>query len=183
VLIEQHQSNITIAPKLPVALAEVPYMTLHVTLLATKAPLNCAYFNLTDRCPTDIATTLPEDPKDTPIFNSISHGSRLPYGGSVWKIFSPKLFTDEILEQLFPGAPVDWIYRKEWKAYPRLDPIETFAPVELVPGIDSCGLWYTSGIESFISTMETSALSGRNVAGLIAQRLFGNKITLQNGEA
>ena len=28
-------------------------------------------------------------------------------------------------------------------------------------------LWYTSGIESFISTMETSALMGRNVAKLI----------------
>lgn len=28
-------------------------------------------------------------------------------------------------------------------------------------------LWYTSGIEGFISTMETSSLMGRNVARLI----------------
>jgi prenylcysteine oxidase/farnesylcysteine lyase len=30
-------------------------------------------------------------------------------------------------------------------------------------------LWYTGGIESFISTMETSALMGKNVASLISQ--------------
>ena len=29
------------------------------------------------------------------------------------------------------------------------------------------GLWYTSGIERFISTMETSALMGKNVARLV----------------
>jgi prenylcysteine oxidase/farnesylcysteine lyase len=28
-------------------------------------------------------------------------------------------------------------------------------------------LWYTSGIERFISTMETSALMGKNVARLV----------------
>jgi hypothetical protein len=32
-----------------------------------------------------------------------------------------------------------------------------------------------SGIESFISTMETSALSGKNVAALLAGRLWDNK--------
>jgi prenylcysteine oxidase/farnesylcysteine lyase len=30
-------------------------------------------------------------------------------------------------------------------------------------------VWYTGGIESFISTMETSALMGRNVASLMFQ--------------
>jgi prenylcysteine oxidase / farnesylcysteine lyase len=149
-------------------------VTLHVTLLATKAPLNCALFNFSENtCPTDILTTLPPNPDDAPIFNSISREFRLPSGQSAWKIFSPEAFTDQILERFFPGEPVDWVYRKEWKAFPRLDPIERFAPIELVPGLDSYGLWYTSGIESFISTMETSAMSGRNVAALIAQRLFG----------
>ena len=33
------------------------------------------------------------------------------------------------------------------------------------------GIWYTSGIEQFISTMETSALMGRNIAKLIANRM------------
>ena len=151
-------------------------MTLHVTFVATKAPLNCAYFNLTgNNCPTAIMTTLPEDLKDTPIFYSISRILRLPSGASVWKIFSPKVFTDEILEPFFPGAAREWTYRKDWKAYPRLDPIEIFSPIELFPDVSSYGVWYTSGIESFISTMETSAMSGRNVAALIAQRIFGNR--------
>ena len=38
----------------------------------------------------------------------------------------------------------------------------TFEDLELARG-----LYYTSGIESFISTMETSALMGKNVAQLI----------------
>jgi prenylcysteine oxidase/farnesylcysteine lyase len=38
----------------------------------------------------------------------------------------------------------------------------TFEELELAPGF-----YYTSGIESFISTMETSALMGMNVAQLI----------------
>ncbi|KAG7149750.1 hypothetical protein HYQ46_001329 [Verticillium longisporum] len=36
------------------------------------------------------------------------------------------------------------------------------------------GLYYTSGIESFISTMETSALMGKNVARLIADELVAD---------
>ena len=35
------------------------------------------------------------------------------------------------------------------------------------------GLWYTGGIESFISTMETSALMGKNVAALMVQSWLG----------
>jgi hypothetical protein len=42
--------------------------------------------------------------------------------------------------------------------YPRV----SFEEIELARGF-----YYTSGIESFISTMETSALSGMNVAQLI----------------
>jgi prenylcysteine oxidase/farnesylcysteine lyase len=44
--------------------------------------------------------------------------------------------------------------------YPRV----TFEETLLAPGV-----WYTGGIESFISTMETSALMGRNVAALMVQ--------------
>lgn len=32
---------------------------------------------------------------------------------------------------------------------------------------DGAGLWYTAGIEQFISTMETSSLMGMNVARLV----------------
>lgn len=49
-----------------------------------------------------------------------------------------------------------------WKSYPYEYPRVTFEELELAPGF-----YYTSGIESFISTMETSALMGMNVAQLI----------------
>lgn len=35
------------------------------------------------------------------------------------------------------------------------------------------GLYYTSGMESFISTMETNALMGMNVAKLIVNDMLG----------
>lgn len=37
----------------------------------------------------------------------------------------------------------------------------------------SKGFYYTSGMESFISTMETSALMGKNVAQLIMDDFLG----------
>lgn len=35
------------------------------------------------------------------------------------------------------------------------------------------GLYYTSGMESFISTMETNALMGKNIARLIVDDILG----------
>jgi len=42
-------------------------------------------------------------------------------------------------------------------------------------------LWYTSGIESFISTMETSALMGRNVAKLVVDEWLTRDDTEKEG--
>jgi prenylcysteine oxidase/farnesylcysteine lyase len=58
---------------------------------------------------------------------------------------------------------VSWYHEKTWHPYPFLYPRVTFEDPILAPGI-----WYTGGIESFISTMETSALMGKNVAALIS---------------
>lgn len=76
-----------------------------------------------------------------------------------------------------PRDAITWSYEKTWAAYPYETPTATFENFSL-PFVDqpnshdgSSGLWYTSGIESFISTMETSALAGRNVAKLIVDRL------------
>ncbi|OJD13074.1 hypothetical protein AJ78_06431 [Emergomyces pasteurianus Ep9510] len=57
---------------------------------------------------------------------------------------------------------ISWYYEKVWKSYPYLYPRVTFEDIKIAPN-----LWYTNGMESFISTMETSSLSGMNVAGLI----------------
>ena len=60
---------------------------------------------------------------------------------------------------------VSWINHWEVHSYPYEYPRVTFEEVALDEG-----LWYTSGIESFISTMETSALAGKNVAELMVDR-------------
>ncbi|KAF2459678.1 Prenylcysteine lyase-domain-containing protein [Lineolata rhizophorae] len=57
---------------------------------------------------------------------------------------------------------VSWIHRKVWHSYPFELPRVTFEELRLGES-----LWYTSGIESFISTMETSALAGKNIAKLV----------------
>lgn len=49
-----------------------------------------------------------------------------------------------------------------WNSYPIEKPRITFDDIELARHF-----YYTSGVESFISTMETSALMGMNVARLI----------------
>lgn len=51
-----------------------------------------------------------------------------------------------------------------WNSYPYEYPRVTFEDIELARG-----LYYTAGIESFISTMETSALMGKNVAQLLVE--------------
>ena len=63
---------------------------------------------------------------------------------------------------VIPKNDVSWVYEKTWHSYPYLPPRVTFEDPQL-----EANLWYTSGIESFISTMETSALMGMNVARLI----------------
>lgn len=105
----------------------------------------------------------------------------------VYKIFSPERPTAEFIAQVFgidyskdteavivsqgnttigdlPKSDISWFREKLWHPYPLLYPRVTFEETLLAPGV-----WYTSGIESFISTMETSALMGRNVAALMVR--------------
>ena len=102
----------------------------------------------------------------------------------VYKIFSAEKVTPRFLESLL-GAPVpdtfttqprrndgsssseveviSWYYPHWFHAYPVELPRVTFQDPIL-----GNGLYYTSGMDSFISTMETNALMGKNVAKLIA---------------
>lgn len=64
---------------------------------------------------------------------------------------------------LSPNDDITWFHPYIWNSYPREYPRVTFEEIELARG-----LYYTGGIESFISTMETSALMGKNVAQLVA---------------
>lgn len=104
----------------------------------------------------------------------------------VYKIFSPERPSAAMIAKMFdieyddrtsvivprtntsigdlPTSEISWFHEKIWNPYPVLYPRVTFEESLLAPRV-----WYTSGIESFISTMETSALMGRNVAALMLQ--------------
>jgi prenylcysteine oxidase/farnesylcysteine lyase len=178
---------------------EIPYAKLYTTLFASPHLLDPLAFNIApgDTVPQYVLTTLPptETPSDavgSPGFFSISlhhqayntHATphRLEY---IYKIFSPARVNSTLLTNIL-GHPVSdnecddgdvngsvsWIHHKIWHSYPKEYPRVTFEEIVL-----DDGLWYTSGIESFISTMETSALSGKNVARLIRDEWVERKET------
>jgi prenylcysteine oxidase / farnesylcysteine lyase len=119
------------------------------------------------------------------VINPKSHKEEFLY-----KIFSPEAVTPEFLSRLL-GAPIPETFTAAEKKKPSaddatfVDPISWYYPhifysyplelprVTFQDPILRGGLYYTSGIESFISTMETSALMGMNVARLIADDFLG----------
>jgi prenylcysteine oxidase/farnesylcysteine lyase len=190
-------SNLTISPKLESTPEEVPYVTLHVTLFTSPRLLSPAAFNLNPGAtvPLVVLTTL--DPTEEP-------GTKTPYAGKagffsisllqpitnpatneeeyLYKIFSPSAVTPEFLARIlgiehvpkdiggFDKADVSWVHLKVWKSYPVEYPRVTFEQIELAPG-----LYYTGGMDSFISCMETNALMGMNVARLMVDKWIGEK--------
>ncbi|KAH8673269.1 prenylcysteine oxidase [Xylariales sp. PMI_506] len=107
----------------------------------------------------------------------------------VYKIFSPNAVTPEFLSSLLgvkvPNTFTSPVNSEVEKDYDVVDPITWFHPTvfhpypQMLPRVTfqdpilARGLYYTSGIESFISTMETSALMGMNVAKLIIDDYTG----------
>ncbi|KAI1080946.1 Prenylcysteine oxidase [Whalleya microplaca] len=179
---------------------EIPYATLHVTLFASSFRFSPAFFNLEPgaKVPISVLTTLSadEEPKPGPegagkagFFSAtlVKVVTNPRTGGKefVYKIFSPAKVTPAFLSSLlgvqvpetFTGSgavavddvdPITWYHPTVFHPYPRELPRVTFQDPILRDG-----LYYTSGIESFVSTMETSALMGMNVARLIADDYLG----------
>jgi prenylcysteine oxidase / farnesylcysteine lyase len=111
----------------------------------------------------------------------------------VYKIFSPAPLTGTFLSEVLgfehtpsdtkdavsalPKADIPWHFEKHWYSYPYEAPRTEFEKMQLcqsvkcdVGGVPE-GMWYLNGMESFISTMETSALSGMNIAKLVVDSL------------
>ncbi|KAK9479350.1 Prenylcysteine lyase-domain-containing protein [Lipomyces japonicus] len=153
---------------LSVEVEEVPYVLLYVTLLTSTKRLSPKYFGTKNGgpVPTYLLTTLPKDftSHPPPLFNSISIVRYIPQTKEyVYKIFSLTRIKPQFLQLIFEdGAEFNWSYEKIWKPYPVLKPTNQFEKFKL-----DNGLWYLNGIETFISTMETSSLAGANVAALI----------------
>lgn len=163
-------SNIKIRPSLTIR--PVKYVHLYVTIIATRAQLSSAYFK-TKNVPGSILTTSTGS-GDLPDFQSLSVVGKVQSTDIlIYKVFSESIVTNAWLEEVFEFAngweqDISHIYRHVWDAYPVSSRDLEFDDFEL--GTDS-GLWYLNGMERFISTMETSTIAGKNVAGLIHERL------------
>ncbi|KAK1831015.1 Prenylcysteine lyase-domain-containing protein [Podospora conica] len=172
---------------------EIPYVQLHVTIFSSPFQYSPAFFGLADTkdVPGTILTTLGKDDEPTSGadgvgkagFFSISMLRKVVNPTTqkeeyLYKIFSPEQVTPEFLSRLFDVdvpdtfvgnptdsgsiSPISWYYPHVFYSYPKALPRVTFQDPIVGPG-----LYYTSGMESFISTMETNALMGKNVARLI----------------
>jgi prenylcysteine oxidase/farnesylcysteine lyase len=196
-------SDLTIDPTPKHVPDEIPYMALYTTLFSSPFVLSRKAFNLDAETPVPqaVLTTLPpsESPIDgvgSPSFYSISLQDASynplftpPRFEYIYKIFSASRVNATFLSHILghtvsdseaetgdPDGSVSWIHHKLWYSYPREYPRVTFEEIELDEG-----LWYTSGIESFISTMETSALSGKNVARLVRDKWVGAEAEVGEG--
>jgi len=180
---------------------EIPYVKLHVTLFTSPFTLHAEFFKLppASETPTLVLTTLNGDvvtgdpgAGKAGFFSISTHkivtnpATGLPE--RLYKIFSAEKITPAFLSELLgvpvPGTftglpdghpemvePVSWIHTHVFHSYPKAFPRVTFQDPIL-----GDGLYYTSGMESFISTMETNALMGMNVARLIVNDLAGKQI-------
>ena len=193
-------SNISINPAPAHPPSPVDYVTLHVTLFTSPYRPNPVRFGLRNpsEVPTTILTTLPANGKGRPPFFSLStlrtitnYNVQPPRREYVYKLFSSEapdlVFLFDLLNlprdirtpsSIYENPNIiTWQFNKTWKSYPYLPPRVTFDD----PQLDENGrLWYTSGIEPFISTMETSSLMGKNVAQLIVDGWRYEQVTVQS---
>ncbi|KAM0347945.1 hypothetical protein ACHAPU_004446 [Fusarium lateritium] len=178
---------------------EIPYTKLHVTLFTSPLELSPEFFGLKpgSKAPATVYTTLGENEESKQGAEGVGRTgffsvSTLKYIDNpktgkrerVYKIFSPKVITAEFLTRLLgteiPDSvistkgqvdsfkPISWYYPHSFYSYPIELPRVTFEDPVIGKGV-----YYTSGIESFISCMETSALMGRNVARLVVDKFAG----------
>ncbi|KAK2014385.1 prenylcysteine oxidase [Colletotrichum eremochloae] len=192
---------------------EIPYTKLHVTLFASPFRISPEFFGLKpgSKAPDSVLTTL--NPKDESKAGSEGAGKAGFYSIStlrtatnpgtlkdefLYKIFSPEKVTSEFLSNLLgvnvpesivppqkteegsPNTvnPISWYHPHVFNSYPIEYPRVTFQDPILRDG-----LYYLSGIESFISCMETSSLMGMNIAKLIANDFSDAKEKTKNVEA
>ena len=156
-----------------------PYVKLYVSLFTSPEFLfDAERFGLPagSVVPTTLLTTLPSDGSEPPKFFSISTLRSItnptadpPRREYLYKIFSPRPLNLQRPDLGWGPEPIEvtWEHHKVWYSYPYLPPRVTFDD----PQLDDAGkLWYTSGIEPFISAMETASLMGMNVAQLIVDK-------------
>ncbi|KAK2595546.1 hypothetical protein QQS21_006720 [Conoideocrella luteorostrata] len=187
---------------------EIPYMKLHVTLFTSPFRLQGSYFGVEPGtpAPSNVYTTLGKNEVPQEGVNGVGRTGFFSIS-TLRRVTNPKTQKKEYLYKIFSAEPVNatflsnilgtkipptfvcngsatevepisWYYPHWFYSYPIELPRVTFQD----PVIGR-GLYYTSGIESFISTMETSALMGMNIARLIADDFAGVKRNSRNSKA
>ncbi|KAH3672814.1 hypothetical protein WICMUC_004036 [Wickerhamomyces mucosus] len=180
-----HLSNITI-DKNGYEISDIPdveYRELYVTFVKSSTPLNNA----------KLVSASPDGTAPFILATSVSEtGTTLDYysvsivdyddttGNYTYKIFSESSIDDNyLLEHFFDSSSsLEIIFQHHWNPYPHLTPITEFLDFEIGEN-----LYYLNTIEQFISTMETAALAGANVAGLISKGLNTTAIELPNSSS
>ena len=135
------------------------YQVTHATFVA--GDLNAGFFEAqsTNDLPGTILTT--ENPRLW--FSSVGKiGTSSTMRQPIYKVFSRETLTDEQIAELF--AQPSEVERFVWRAYPVLKPSQQWPPFRLGRRI-----YYANAMESAVSTMETEAVAGRNVVGLLRQ--------------
>ncbi|KAG8529087.1 uncharacterized protein KY384_005722 [Bacidia gigantensis] len=183
-------ANLTLTPQPALPIPSIPYVRLHVTLFTSPFALDPETFHLSpgNAVPRSVLTTTPAPihdapPGEGPWFYSVStlrivrhHITRKHE--YLYKIFSPAPVEPSQFFEILDWKPddygevpelVSWKYEKVWDSYPVEHPRVSFDQIKvpLEGDDDEAYIWYTSGIEPFISTMETSSLMGANVARLV----------------
>ncbi|KAF9571756.1 hypothetical protein EC968_000202 [Mortierella alpina] len=183
-----HSSNIDFDLDLP-PIPKVSYRTIHATFV--RGHVNPAYFNVesAEKFPAHILTTNAVEAE----FTSLSIQLKLSNGETVTKIFSAKPLQLELLDRLYTNRT--WVKHKEWKAYPRLKPIDnldqqsnadlsTEQKQQFVLGasrqkkeehvLAETAWGKVEIVPGVYYTMETETIAGKNVARLVRDRLLGH---------
>ncbi|CAL3971659.1 unnamed protein product [Diplocarpon coronariae] len=167
---------------------ETTYTTLHITVFTSGYRISPKFFGLKPgaKIPTSIATTMPKGPASAAnapdyyfsieTLEAVTNPRTLEQE-YIYKIVSPEKITSRFLSELLGknvpadlttirntrGETITWYYAKVWdQAYPTDSAFHSQQPIE--PGYR---IYYTGGMDSFLSTMEANALMGMNVARLI----------------
>lgn len=141
-----------------------------------SAQLNYKYFGFesAEGMPNNVFTT---ENESLP-FSSIGTKSTVdgaPISPPIYKVFSRKPLSDEIINELFifnksSEEETSKVQSVSWLAYPHYTPPERFTPFVLDDGV-----FYVNAIERAASAMEMSAIGGRNAALLVNQYLKNRK--------
>ncbi|KAH3675706.1 hypothetical protein WICPIJ_009293 [Wickerhamomyces pijperi] len=165
-----YQSNIEVNIDLKETLPGVQYRDLYVSLIRSKVKINNAALNQEIEAPENLLTTsINSDglPNGVPYYSMTVKNYNTETGEYIYKLFTPEAIDSQfILSNFFNDVQsFEIILQHYWNPYPYSTPLTEFPDFQIdVHG----GLYYLNTMEQFISTMETSALAGANVAGLIS---------------